>query len=823
MELGPSSGDRIGPTLIGPIIGPAITAADGQPTVPVNETPFLRTSTAGPRRLTDLPDAETFLAPGMEGLYSSLAADPPGEPRSDLEPYVAYNSPDTPPDPEIFNIAQIVVKLVEGSCVRLDGRKLIVTPDVKEPANVDRLRRAGVKHQTVRRQVAEFNSLVTASGAAVGRAAPHVDPELLAMLHRRAENESGAEMPNPNLFYFVHSKRTKPKAAAKLLAALRRLPIVEAAYFQPIPFDATDIPPTTTIDVTPQQGYFRPSPLGIDVDFARRFAGGRVEGIRIVDIEAGGYLHEDLPRFSFAYGYNFGQFFSGEHGTAVLGQIAAQENSFGATGIVPSSEIGWSSVTSIDVFMPWQTYFYSVANALLSAGYFLRKGDIALIEQHFPRSTAGPCPNNCNCSQFGYVAVETFADEHAAIRLMTSAGVVVVEAAGNGQTMVTPASPTDSGAIVVGASNNDLTPACFTNFGPRVDVHAWGGNIGTLGYATMSVTRLDAAGNVVLDAAGNPIVDEVPDPTLRANGADVRQFYTRTFSGTSGASPIVVGAAALVQSTRAARGLNKLTSVQMRSLLVATGTPQATTTVATVIGPLPNLAAAIATYIPDQAAFIRQTGAPSAISIGSIFNQGITFRNSGSRPWVGYSMAIASGGDGSYPWGTAFFTLGSAAAPVMPGAEVTCVFTLHAPALPGTYTLDYHLASAAGAKLAHSPRQFIAVTGSAAFDNATATIDLAPGTIKVGVAALVIVTARNTGSTTWSSPRYLLRLSRSGRIALPQPTAPLSVSVAPGQSLPFIFTILGASTPGLGGFHVQMVGPNGAFGQSIGKSVVCQP
>ena len=85
---------------------------------------------------------------------------------------------------------------------------------------------------------------------------------------------------------------------------------------------------------------------------------------------------------------------------------------------------------------------------------------------------------------------------------------VVVEAAGNGQTMVTPASTLDSGAIVVGASNNDLTPACFTNFGPRVNLHAWGGGIGTLGYATMFVARLDPAGNPVLDSAGNPIVDE---------------------------------------------------------------------------------------------------------------------------------------------------------------------------------------------------------------------------------------------------------------------------------------------------------------------------
>lgn len=829
MEPRPSSGDRIRPTVIGPIVGPAVTAVDGpiltRPPDPVSENASWSAPTTVPRRLTDLPDAEALLAPDMGGVYSSLAADPSGEPRSDLEPYVAYNSPDTPADPALFNIAQIVVKLVEGSSVRLDGAKLVITREVKDPANVDRLSRAGVELRTVRRQVAEFNSLVTASGAVVGRAAPQVDAELLAMLHRRAENESMVELPNPNLFYFVHSQRTEPKAAADLLAALRRLPIVEAAYFQPIPFDATDIAPTTTIDVTAQQGYFRPSPAGIDVDFARRFAGGRGEGVRIVDIEFGWHVdHEDLPPISFGYGVNFG-FIDGAHGTAVLGQIAAQENGFGAIGIVPASEIGWSSITNIDLLMPWRTYFYSVANALLSAGHFLRQGDIALIEQHFPNPAAGPCPNTCNCSQFGYVAVETIPYEHAAISLMTSAGIVVVEAAGNGQTMVMPASPLDSGAIVVGASNNNLTPACSTNFGPRVDVHAWGRFIGTLGGATMSATRLDAAGNVVLDAAGNAIVDQVPDPTLRANGADVRQFYTRTFGGTSGASPIIVGAAALVQSTRGARGMDKLTSVQMRALLVATGTPQATATVGRAIGPLPDLAAAIATYIPDGAAFVRQTGAPTALSVGSVFSQSVTFRNSGGLPWVGYTMAITQSDDGSYPWGTISFTLGSAAAPVMPGDEVTGVFTLHTPAQPRTYTLVYRLTSSAGANLAFSPRQFIAVAGPAgtAFDNATVTIDQAPGSVCVGVAAIVIVTARNTGSTTWSSPGYLLRLNRTGRIALPQLSAALTGTVAPGQSRAFIFNILGAPTPGSGGFSVQMGGPSGVFGQSVGMAVVCQP
>lgn len=810
-----------------PIVGSAITGVDGtivirRPVLP-GESAWKAPKTPS-RRLTDLPEPESFIAPGLQGLYASLAAAPPAELPTKLVPYVRYASPNTPADASLFNIAQIVVKFVEGSAIALKGVEVVVSRELEQAANAERLRRAGVEAATVRSEVSKFNALVAASGAAVGRAVPAVIPEWLTLLHRRAERASGNEMPNPNLFYFVHSQRTTPEAAAGLLAGLRALAIVEACYFQPIPFDAVDIAPTTTIDVTAQEGYFRPTPAGIDVDIARRFAGGRGEGVRIVDIEGGWHVdHEDLPAMSFAYGINLGVF-DGAHGTAVLGELVAQENGFGANGLVPASAIGWSSFTNVDLLMPWRTYFYSVANALLSAGAFLRPGDIALIEQHYPTGI-GPCPNSCNCSQFGYVAVETMPYEHAAITLMTSAGVIVVEAAGNGQMMVTPASTLDSGAIVVGASNNDLTPACFTNFGPRVNVHAWGSGIGTLGFATMFTPRLDAAGNPVLDASGNMVFDEVPDPTLRANGADSRQFYTRSFGGTSGASPIVVGAAALVQSTRTARGLDKLTPFQMRALLVATGTPQAAATTSTAIGPLPNLAGAIATYIPDAATFARETAAPTALTTGSVFSQTVTFRNSGGIPWVGYRMAITQGANGSYPWGNISFPLGSAAAPVMPGDEVTCVFLIHAPAQAGVYMLAYRLTSAAGVDLAFSPRQSIAITATSggAFDNATATITLAPGSVKVNAAATVIVTVTNTGSTTWSGPNYGLTLTRTGRIVLPQASAPINGTVAPGQSRAVTFTIQGAATPGYGGFSAQMAGPGGVFGTSAGMAVICQP
>jgi hypothetical protein len=53
-------------------------------------------------------------------------------------------------------------------------------------------------------------------------------------------------------------------------------------------------------------------------------------------------------------------------------------------------------------------------------------------------------------------------------------------------------------------------------------------------------------------------------------------------------------------------------------------------------------------------------------------------------------------------------------------------------------------------------------------------------------------------------------------------TNPAAIHRAMRQSQTFTFTILGAATPGAGGFTVQMGGPSGAFGQSVGMAVACK-
>ena len=413
------------------------------------------------------------------------------------------------------------------------------------------------------------------------------------------------------------------------------------------------------------------------------------------------------------------------------------------------------------------------------------------------------------CSRPPWVAVEEFGYEHAVISNLTGAGVIVVEAAGNGRTLVTPASTVDSGAIVVGASNTALRPMCWSNFGPRVNVHGWGMNIGTSGY-----------GGVPLGAV---------DPTLRANGADADQWYTNNFGGTSGAAPIVAGAAAIIQSTRIEVGLPLLNSFDMRNLLMTTGTPQAIGSTPN-IGPLPDLRRAIASYRLDSARFVSETSVPSVVAPSTTFTRSATFANSGGVAWSGaHTMSVApSAQSGLQVFQAPTFSIGSTGSEVFPQDQVTRAFNIRAPAQPGTYDLSIVLRNGSGQFLASSPTQQIVIASSTQFDNASITIISAPGSLVgsqvagAGQSAVVTVGVTNTGTTTWSATAYSLGLQRGLRISLPQQTVGFAGSVAPGSAQNMSFTI-SCNGYGQGWFSAQMRGGmTGTFGQQASRTVVCQ-
>jgi len=384
--------------------------------------------------------------------------------------------------------------------------------------------------------------------------------------------EPGEQLPDLSIYYRVDAPDDRLDG---LVEQLQKQDAVEAAYIKP-PAEPADVmlndmtplaveAPIATPNFTPRQDYLDPAPTGIDAGYAWSLAGGRGFGIEVFDIEWGWrFNHEDLS-------HNQGGVVSGtnstsdNHGTAVLGVFSGDQNAFGITGISPDARVSAVSLVS-----------HGTAQAIRIAADHLERGDIILLEVHRagPRSSSGS-------GQFGYIGIEWWPDDFAAIRYAAAKGIVVVEAAGNGgQNLddsvynVRPAgfpsgwrnpfntSNPSSNAVLVGAG---LPPAgthgrnahpgwgdvyadrgrCFfSNYGARLDAQGWGWEVTSAGYGDLQ------------------------------GGADRNQWYTDQFSGTSSASPIVVGALASVQGILRARSRPMLSSPQARALLRSTGSPQ---------------------------------------------------------------------------------------------------------------------------------------------------------------------------------------------------------------------------------------------------------
>jgi hypothetical protein len=284
-------------------------------------------------------------------------------------------------------------------------------------------------------------------------------------------------------------------------------------------------------------------------------------GITLTDVEKGWNLnHQDLSATAIALvsGVNRDE---QQHGTNVLGILAAQDNNFGGVGIAYKSTFrvasGWATMN--DPLPRWH-------DAILAASANPTAGDVILIEAQIqPGATLLP--------------VEMEAANWGVIRQAAALQMTVIEAAGNGgalldnqvdnsgQQILNSSSPqfSDSLAILVGAANTYgslATRRPTSNFGSRVNCFAWGTNVST------THTNL--------------------------NGTDNSTPDRNDFSATSAASAIIAGAALLVQGIAKAhnRGdnANKTYSpLEMRRILSTYGTTSKNNPNSDQIGTMPDL------------------------------------------------------------------------------------------------------------------------------------------------------------------------------------------------------------------------------------------
>lgn len=374
----------------------------------------------------------------------------------------------------------------------------------------------------------------------------------------------------PDLAVYYHVEAPDERLD-DLADSLRKVGEVAAAYVKPAGSPpVADMPhtinemlpsgeeaPSTTPDFSSRQIYLNPAPAGIDARYAWRFRGGRGQNVRITDCEWGWrFTHEDLSGNQ--GGVVIGSAISNDnHGTAVLGEFSGDVNPFGIVGICSDAFVTSASFATLPT-----------ATVIRQAADRLRAGDIILLEIHRPG------PGASGAGQDGYIAIEWWPDDFAAIRYAVAKGIIVVEAAGNGARNLdaaiynTPAagfpvgwrnpfntSNPSSGAVLVGAGapppgthgrdhGPDRSRLDFSNHGRRVDAQGWGREVTSTGYGDIQ------------------------------GGASRDFWYTDQFSGTSSASPIVVGALGCVQGILRDRSRPLLTSETARQLLRATGSAQ---------------------------------------------------------------------------------------------------------------------------------------------------------------------------------------------------------------------------------------------------------
>lgn len=349
-------------------------------------------------------------------------------------------------------------------------------------------------------------------------------------------------------------------------------------------------PPGATPDLRPEQAYVPANP-GANFAYANNTIGLSGNGIRVTEMSlAWDRFHEDLT--SASIGIESGQSpidffhlpnypdatsealqFWIDHGTATLGMLFANDNSYGITGVATDADGFMYPMYDTNVSSLIDRRHVAYCNALVDSindGL----GNIVYFEYQD--------------GQIAFTPAETLLTMWELTRAGTDAGVVVIQAAGNGNFDLDTHSALDkwrecgdSGAMIVGAGtadkNHDREP--HSNFGQRVYPHGWGEAIVTLGCG-------DRFGGDTNPATGG-WEEDCPYEDFESTQ---HQRYTDHFGRTSGATAMIAAAATLLQEYTVSQGLSPLDSVDMRSLLTYTGIPQGS---GGHIGPFINVEAAI--------------------------------------------------------------------------------------------------------------------------------------------------------------------------------------------------------------------------------------
>jgi hypothetical protein len=388
------------------------------------------------------------------------------------------------------------------------------------------------------------------------------------------QQESPWNEPDLSVFYTIP---LEPGADHGAIAdRLAQEEAVAGAYVKPAP--VIDIPTVvgapesaalmaspllaTTADFSARQNYLDAPPVGVNARSSWTRPGGDGAGIEVMIVGGAWQLgHEDLhgDASGVIAGTPIDALSFRNHGTAMLGVVRADRNAFGVTGIAPACRARQVA-----------TFGLGTAAAINAAAKALPVGGVVLCEWQRPG------PGSTGVGSAGFIAIEWWPDDFAAIQAATAGGVIFVAPAGNGGVSLddpTYAQPlpgfpgtwknpfgrgtADSGSILVGAGSPpdqthgrpqqvDRSRLDFSNYGACVDAQGWGAEVTTLAYGDLQ------------------------------GGTDETLWYTDIFGGTSAAAAMIAGVIAALQGVNVGGGSKRapLTPAQVRQLLRTSGSPQ---------------------------------------------------------------------------------------------------------------------------------------------------------------------------------------------------------------------------------------------------------
>ena len=428
----------------------------------------------------------------------------------------------------------------------------------------------------------------------------------------------GTPIPDLNNCYLLQlPPNLESGPAARMLDALATVDYVEflpkrvhgaAVDGNGVPDFADRSNPLPTGIFQRHQDYLGPAPAGVDADFARPSPHGRGAGVDVVAIEFDtAFNHIDLWATREIYRTPANAYPSDEediadnreHGTAVMGIMAAADDGIGVTGIAPDASHGFSSIVrpignTYDPDDP-SDFTFLVAEAVADSINATRYGDV------FNMSIGVPGPFSIDPDKdFGGVGIEWLRSVYDIVKLAVNTGRIITVAAGNGsQNLDDPvysitANPGwapgtgpfmpehRSGSITVGAGqppewDDPRSRIEFSNYGSRVDLQGWGKCVVTTGY-------------------NDAVTDTTADPCFELMTTNRNFFYTSDFGGTSAAAPIVAGCCAVMQSMLTEINRSPSSPAEILAILQSTATSQVGSDQ---IGGQPNLRAALESLLDD--------------------------------------------------------------------------------------------------------------------------------------------------------------------------------------------------------------------------------